>query len=106
VVSDRLRVVAGAHRDDAAPALGLAQREELVQRTALLERGGELQVLELEEHLRADEARKCAAVHTGRLLDRSRDALRRGADVVDGDRHARSLAAFVPELFARQPHAV
>jgi hypothetical protein len=99
-------MVAGAHGDDAAAALGRAERKQLVQRAALLERGGELQVLELQEHFRSDEAGKCAAVHTGRLLDRSRDAPRGGADVFDRDRHSASLAAFVPELFARRPRAV
>jgi hypothetical protein len=56
-------VIAGAHRDHAAAALGGGERRELVQRAALLERGGELQVLELEEDFRAGEpgARRAAA---------------------------------------------
>jgi hypothetical protein len=57
VVGHGLRMVAGAHRDDAAVAFGLGERKQLVQRAALLERGSELQVLELEVDLGADEAR-------------------------------------------------
>src|SRR6185437_9856446 len=40
VVCHRLRVIAGRHGDDAAPALGLVERGELDQRAAILERIG------------------------------------------------------------------
>src|SRR5688500_3468528 len=92
MVGHRLSVVSCAHGNHAPRALGLAERQQLVQRPTLLERGGELQVLELQENLRPDEPRKRAAVETGRLLDRAGDALRRGADVVEGHRHRPSLA--------------
>jgi hypothetical protein len=75
-------VVAGAHGDHAALALRRREREQLVQRPALLERGGELQVLELEEDLGAGELRERAALDEGRMRDCAVDALRRGADVV------------------------
>ena len=81
MVGDRLGVVAGAHRDDAAAALRVGQREQLVQRAALLEGGGELQVLELEEDLGAGEARQRAAVDQRRVLDRALQAARGGADI-------------------------
>jgi len=80
VVGDRLGVVARAHRDHPAAALGRVERKELVQRAALLEGGGELLVLELEEHLGAGELRQRAAVHAGGVLDRPGDARGRGAD--------------------------
>jgi hypothetical protein len=88
VVRDRLRVIAGAHRDHAAAALVGGQRQELVQGAALLERGGELQVLELEEDARAGEPRQGAALDARRLLDGAGDALRRGANIVEGDHAA------------------
>ena len=58
VIGDRLRVVAGRHGDDAARALGRRQRGELVERAALLERIGDLQVLVFDEDLGAGERRK------------------------------------------------
>jgi hypothetical protein len=41
-------MVAGGHRHHAAPALFGGKRKQLVQRAALLERGGELQIFEFE----------------------------------------------------------
>ena len=58
VIGDRLRVIAGRHRDDAARAFGFAQRGELHERAALLERVGDLQVLVFDPHLRAGELRQ------------------------------------------------
>ena len=48
VKGDALRVIAGAGGDHAALALRFAEREELVECAALLERAGALQVLELQ----------------------------------------------------------
>ncbi len=45
MIGDRLRVVAGRHRDDAAAALVVAKRRELDAGAALLERIGDLQIL-------------------------------------------------------------
>ena len=65
VVRDALRVVARAHRDHAAARWLSARPEKLVERAALLERGGELQVLELEADLGAGQGRERAAVEQG-----------------------------------------
>ena len=53
VIGDALGVIARRHRDHAAPPLVRRQRDEPVQRTALLEAGGELQVLEFEPEVAA-----------------------------------------------------
>src|SRR6185312_5984812 len=66
MIGDALGVIAGRHRGHAALLFVVAEREQLVERAALLERGGVLQILELEMDVGA------------------RDATRRGADVVDG----------------------
>ena len=60
VVRHALRVIAGRYRDHTAPALVFGQRQQPVQRTALLEAGGELEVLELEVHLGAGNLRQRA----------------------------------------------
>ena len=58
VVRDRLGVVAGRDGEHALGALGGGELGHLVERAALLERGGELQVLELEEDLAAADLRQ------------------------------------------------
>ena len=64
VVSHTLRVVAGTHGNDAARTLLQAELRQLVAGTALLERRGELQVFELQEHLRAGDVGKRPGSHT------------------------------------------
>ena len=61
VIGDALRVVAGRHGDDAALALVRRQGRQPVERAALLEGGGELQVLELEPDLAAEDLGQRAA---------------------------------------------
>ena len=56
VIGDRLGMVAGRHGDDAARLLGCAERSELHQRAAVLERIGDLQVLVFDVDLGAGEA--------------------------------------------------
>ena len=58
VIGDRLGVVAGGHRDDAAAALFGAECGELDAGAALLERVGDLQVLVFDENLGAGERRQ------------------------------------------------
>ncbi len=53
MIGQTLGMIAGRGGDDAAPTLFLAQAQQLVQRAALLEGGGELQVLELHIYFRA-----------------------------------------------------
>ena len=83
MIGDGLRVIAGGLRRDAALSLLVGQRQQLVQRAALLERGGELQILEFEKDLAARELRQRRRMAHRRALDRAGDALRRGADVVE-----------------------
>ena len=52
VIGDRLRVIAGRHRNNAATPLVRRQIEQPVQRAAFLERRGELMILELQMNLR------------------------------------------------------
>jgi hypothetical protein len=61
MIGDALRVIAGRHCDHAARLLGVRQVHQLVQRAALLERGRELQVLELQPHGAAEHLRQRAA---------------------------------------------
>ena len=58
VVGDGLRVIAGRHRDHAARAIVAVERGELVERAALLERIGDLQILVFDEHLGAGQLRE------------------------------------------------
>ena len=63
-----LRVIAGRGADDAAPALVLGKRHELVQRTADLVRPGALEHLRLEADVEAASARSASAT-TGAACD-------------------------------------
>ncbi len=56
VIRHGLGMIARRHRDDAAPLLVDRQAQQLVQRAALLERGGELQVLEFQVQVHAENA--------------------------------------------------
>src|SRR5262249_12571108 len=53
---------------------------------ALLERGGELQVLELQPDVGPGDARQRLAAQAGRVHDRALDAVGRPAAVLQGDR--------------------
>ena len=69
-----------------AAAAGV-ERHQLVERAALLERGRELVVLELEVDLRARDLGERPRVQAGRVHHLALDDPGRGADVVDRDRH-------------------
>ena len=58
VIGHRLGVIAGRHGDDAALALGLAERGELHQRAAVLERIGDLQIFVFDVDVGAGERRQ------------------------------------------------
>ena len=88
VEGDGLGVIAGAGGDDAAAALVVGEGEDLVERAALFEGAGALQVVELEEDLLAGHLGKPGGVARGREVDVAADALLRGADGVEGDGQA------------------
>ena len=83
VIGDRLRVIAGRRGDDSALALFGRQLQQFVERAALLVGGRELQVLELEPDLRADDFGQSAADEHRRADDGALDPLCGGADVFD-----------------------
>ena len=86
MIGDALRMIAGRHGGDAALALVFAQRQQLVERAALLEGGGVLQVLEFEMDVGAGDARERVGMAGRRALDRALDGARGGADIVDRER--------------------
>ncbi len=79
VIGDGLGVIAGRHGDHAAARLLGAERGELHQRAAVLERVGELQILELEIDLGPGQRREL------------RRGNRRGADHMVAKRRLRRL---------------
>ena len=81
VVGHALGVVAGRHGDHAACTLHRIERQQAVERAALLEARGELQVLELEPDLGTGDGRKRARMQAGRVLDLAREPGRRRAHV-------------------------
>ena len=89
VIGDGLRMVAGRDREDALGSLLERELRHLVERAAFLERGGELQVLDLEIDLAAADRRERARVKARRVGDLAANALLGGADV--GDRHRGSV---------------
>ena len=74
VEGDALGVVAGAGRDHAPLALRLAQREQLVQRAALLEGAGALQVFQLQVQRQAGQFGKIVRKLAGRYVNGLTDA--------------------------------
>ena len=85
VIGHALRMVAGRHRDHAAPAFVRRQRQQPVERAALLEGRGELQVLEFQPELAAaDLAQRPALVAFGDD-DRAGNGSGRGFDIVERD---------------------
>ena len=96
VVGDRLRVVARRHRNDATCALLGREAEELVAGAAVLERGGELEVLELHVDVGTGDRGQRDGVGGRCSLDRSGDPRRCRFDVGRGHRErgrrARAIA--------------
>ena len=90
VIGHALRMIAGRHRDHAALAFVRRQRQQPIERAALLEGRGELQVLEFEPELAAaDLAQRPALVAFGDD-DRAGNGSGRGSDIIgrDGKRPA------------------
>ena len=69
MIGDPLRVVAGRGCDDPGRLFRIGQARKLVQRAALLEGGGELQVLELDQDFSASDLRQGARFAQRRTLD-------------------------------------
>ena len=85
VIGHALRMIAGRHRDNAAPVVLRRQRQQPIERAALLEGRGELQVLEFEPELAAaDLAQRPAPVAFGDD-DRAGNGGGRGFDIVGRD---------------------
>src|ERR1043166_5933070 len=80
---DGLRVVAGREGDDAARALLIRERENLVGRAAHLEGAGALEVLALEEDAAARQPVEGARGDDGRAVDEGADARLGQADEVE-----------------------
>ena len=87
MIGDRLRVIAGRHGNHAARAFGLAQRGQLGERAALLERVGDLQVLVFDPHLRAGERGELRRGQHRRAQHLAGDDAPRGLDVGQCDSH-------------------
>ena len=85
VIGHALRVIAGRHRDHAAPPLVRRQRLQPMERAALLEGRGELEVFEFEPEIAAaDLAQRPALIAFGDK-NRAGDGRGRGPDVVKRD---------------------
>ena len=85
VIGHALRMIAGRHRDHAALPFVRRQRQQPVERAALLEGRGELQVLEFEPEIAAaDLAQRPALVAFGDD-DRAGNGSGRGSDVIGRD---------------------
>ena len=85
MIGDALRMVAGRHGDDATAALLIGELQQRVQCAALLEGGGELQVLELYPDVGLGDARQRLAAQAGRMDDGALDARRGGANIGQGN---------------------
>ena len=86
VIGDRLRMIAGGHGDHAASRFLGRKRQQPVGGAALLERRSELQVLELDPDIGADDFGQRARGDEGRTGDAPGDAARGGFDGGEGDR--------------------
>ena len=73
----RLRMAARRRRDNTRRAFGIGERQDLVQRTAVLEGGGKLQVFKLQLDFRAADIRQGARVNERRPLDAAGNRLGR-----------------------------
>src|SRR5689334_23054170 len=85
VVGDALSVIAGRHGDHAAPLFVLVQGREAVECAALLEACGELQVLELEPDVAAEDLTERAARRARRDRDRAGNGATGCFDVREAD---------------------
>ncbi|SPP64145.1 hypothetical protein NITLEN_100015 [Nitrospira lenta] len=73
MIGHTLPVVACRRRDDSLPTLGLRHGQNAIQRAALLERSGHLQVFQLQENCIPRQPGQHFRVHQRRLVDRRSD---------------------------------
>ena len=81
MIGNALRMISGRYRNHATLARGGIQRQQPVESTPLLERGGELLVLELQVQLRPGNIGKRTREQARSLDNITCNRLRRGADV-------------------------
>ena len=99
MVGDALGVVAGRRGDDALRPLGRGELRQEVAGAALLERAGELEVLELQPHVGAGDGReRLGRARSGVSRDRAPDRVGRRLHVGEGHgqvhgRHLRTRVA-------------
>src|ERR1700722_2980535 len=86
VIGDALRMVAGGSRDHALLALISGQGRQPIERAALLEGRGELQIFEFDPDIGAGDVGQCAAMIKIRPLDETGKRRSRGLDVTKSDR--------------------
>ena len=84
VPGETLRMIAGGGGDDAAGAFFFREQHQLVERAALLERAGVLQVLELQPDLRAGDERQFFRMDERRARNPAGDPFGGGANVIGG----------------------
>ena len=98
MIGDGLRMIAGRCRDHSARALLGRQLQQFVERAAFLVGGGELQILELQPHLGADDFGKVRLTSIGVRMTAPlmRSAAARMSSIVGGCmerlKHAGGLA--------------
>jgi hypothetical protein len=95
MIGNRLRVIAGRHRDDTARARGRAQGRELCNRAALLERVGDLKILVFDPHLRAGQRGELRRREHRRAQHLRADGAPGRLDVGERDGHAISPTALL-----------
>ena len=93
VVGDRLGVVAGGHGDDAGASFLGRERGQLVERAALLERVGDLEILVFDVDVGPGERRKPRRRQHRRAQDLAGNGAAGGFDVGGGDGHGLILVA-------------
>ena len=87
VVGDALGVIASGNRDDAEPALQLAERLQPEQRATVFERRSDLQVFQLQPDLGTGQGRERPRMPGGRSDHMPVDSRRRQADILKCHRH-------------------
>ena len=96
VVGDRLGVVAGGHGDHAPRPRGGVERGELVERAAVLERVGDLEILVFHMDVGAGQRRELGGRQHRRAQHLARDRAARRLDVRNGDAHRTLMPDLLP----------